>query len=73
VTTDEYRKALKALGLSQEGAARFLHFDERRARRWASGQARVPWIVSALLRVMLRYRISIEAVAVLQKSETEKE
>jgi DNA-binding transcriptional regulator YiaG len=42
VTADDYRIAIKQLGLSQVAAANLLGVDERTSRRWASGERDVP-------------------------------
>ena len=44
-TPDELRDRLDYLGLSQRGAARVLHIDERTMRRYCSGQYPVPEVV----------------------------
>jgi DNA-binding transcriptional regulator YiaG len=62
VTAMQYRAAIEKLGLSQQGAARFLGAGERTSRRWALGEARVPESVALLLRLMIRLKIKPEDV-----------
>lgn len=49
MTPDELRAELKRLGLTQNGAARFLDVQERTVRRWAAGDQPVPRAVELLL------------------------
>lgn len=62
MTGVQYRAAIEKLGLSQQGAARFLCVGERTSRRWALGEARVPESVAMLLRLMIRLKIKPEDV-----------
>jgi hypothetical protein len=71
MTADQYREALEALGLKPTEAARFLHIDERTGRRWTSGERDVPWVVAALLSVMIARRISAASVRRLMGEEEE--
>jgi len=50
---DEYRNAIKALGLSQVAAARLLGVDERTSRRWARGERDVPAPVVRFLQYLI--------------------
>jgi hypothetical protein len=62
MTADQYRSALKRVGLSQRGAGVFLGVDERTSRRWAAGDAAVPESVAKLLRLMVRLKLTHEDV-----------
>jgi sulfur carrier protein ThiS len=47
---EEYRQALKKLGLTQEGAAALVGSDPRTGRRWATGERSVATLVRLLLK-----------------------
>lgn len=49
----EYEAALKALGLSQVGAARMLGVAERTSRAWVSGFRPVPEPVARFLQFLI--------------------
>lgn len=51
MTANEYREALDRLGLTQAGAAKLLHVDERTSRRWALGERDVPMPVALILKL----------------------
>lgn len=69
MTAAEYREAIAELGLSQVGAAHFLHVDERTSRRWALGEKAVPYGVAMMLRTMLAHRISVRKVnSIMQRA-----
>jgi hypothetical protein len=53
----EYRAAIKALGLSQSRAARFLGVALSTSQRYAQGKSPVPQNVGMLLSVMLHLQI----------------
>jgi DNA-binding transcriptional regulator YiaG len=53
MTSDEFRAALDALGLTQGGAARLLGVDERTSRRWANGERDVPPPAQRFLRYLI--------------------
>lgn len=58
-----YRQMIDKLGLTQVGAAHFLGIGPRSSRRWASGSdIEVPLVVRMLLRVMIRYGITVDKV-----------
>lgn len=50
MTADEYRKALAALGWTQIRAADELHISHRQSRRYALGEADIPWLVEKFLK-----------------------
>ena len=53
MTTDEYRAALKKLGLSQQDVGRLLHAAPRTVRRWATGETELPGPVEMHIRLWL--------------------
>jgi len=68
VTADEYRLHLQMLSLTINGAGRFLGVNDRTARRFAEGGTPIPFAVAALLKVMVRYGITVEMV--IETTET---
>lgn len=52
MTSDEYRTAYSALGLTQAGAARLLGVDARTSRKWANGEREVPPTAARFLRFL---------------------
>jgi hypothetical protein len=56
-TPKEYADLIERLGLSQNGAARFLRIGPRTSRRWIAGEARIPYHVGLLLDLMLQHKI----------------
>lgn len=64
MTANQFRAAIKRLGISQRALVRKLRLakSERTARRWALGEAEVPECVAILLRLMLAGKITIEDV-----------
>ena len=62
MTPNQYRDAIKRLGLSQRKAAALLGIDERQSRRWAAGDAGIPESAAKLLRLMIRLKISPDDV-----------
>jgi hypothetical protein len=72
MTALEYRDCIEALGLSQIAAAQFLGISPRQSRRLASGE-RVPEIwVEIVLRLMVKYNISVDTVNRLIKRKGKK-
>jgi hypothetical protein len=53
----QYRAAIKALGLSQSRAARFLCIALSTSQRYAQGKTPVPQAIAMLLSVMLHLQI----------------
>lgn len=53
MTPRQFERTIKALGLSQAAAARFLGHSERQARRYVTGEAKVPAAEAMLLRALL--------------------
>lgn len=62
MTADEYREALKRLGLTQVGAAAFLQVNGVTSRKWATGKSPVPPAVSMLFRLMIALKLTPEKV-----------
>ncbi len=60
MTPIQYRAAIKKLGLSQNGAARFLGVHSRTSQRWALGELPVPLAVEMLFGLMLALNIEPE-------------
>jgi hypothetical protein len=54
----QYRTAIKALGLNQTAAARFLGVGLSTSQRYAEGKTAVPQQIALLLSVMLHLQIS---------------
>jgi hypothetical protein len=57
MTPTQYRTAIAALGLSQEGAGRWLGLSGRQGQRYATGESEIPGPVDKLLRIMLKLGI----------------
>ena len=62
MTANEYRAAIAALGLSQGGAAAFLGCAPRTSRKWALSESPVPSAAALLLRFMLAWNVTPDAV-----------
>ena len=62
MTPFQYKDAIKALGLSQRAAGKFLGVDERTSRRWIAGDAQVPESAAKLLRLMIKLGLSTDDV-----------
>jgi len=56
LTPQQFRTALKRLGLNQVAAAKQLGVDPRTVRRWLAGDRKIPEPVVILLRTWLRER-----------------
>lgn len=69
MTAPEYRAAIKALDLSQVGAARLFGVDPRTSRRWALGEVAVPRTVALCLRLMVSYDVTPAEAQVLADAE----
>lgn len=65
LTANQYRAALKKLGLSQRGAARLLGVDERTSRKWAENG--VSGTATILLRLMLAGKVSAAEIEAARK------
>jgi hypothetical protein len=62
MTPTQYRAVLKALGLSINGAGRFLGIAPRSSHGYARGEYPVPEVVAKLLRLMVKLDIRPEDV-----------
>jgi len=58
MTSEEYKKAVSRVGLSQIGAGRFFGVDERTGQRWGSGESKPPQSIAKLLRLMMHLKLS---------------
>lgn len=58
VDAQQYREALGRLGMSRDGARRFLHISKRTATQYATGECGVRPAVGMLLSVMVKYGLS---------------
>lgn len=56
MTSNQYRAALDALGLTQGGAAKFLGISLKTAHNYANGGA-IPEPAAKLLRLMVRLKL----------------
>jgi hypothetical protein len=63
MTADQYRKAIKSLGLTQVAAAHMLGVDERTSRRYALGETAIPPPVAKLLGLMIGRKTKPDKVA----------
>jgi DNA-binding transcriptional regulator YiaG len=53
MTPRQFELIIKRLGLSQAAAARYLGHSERQARRYVTGEARIPEAEAMLLRSLV--------------------
>lgn len=58
MTADEYRNAIKRLGLSQTAAGEFLGVNPVTSRRRATGAVKVPPECAMLLRLMIAMKLT---------------
>jgi transcriptional regulator with XRE-family HTH domain len=59
MTPEEYRAAIKRLGLSQVAAGKLLGVDGRTSQKWALGERAVPPPVALLLAYIERYGVDL--------------
>lgn len=59
MTPNEYRAALKRLGLSHNRAAPLLGVDLRTSKRWSSGERAIPPPLARLLAYIERYGVDV--------------
>lgn len=59
MTQKELKAALKALGLTQMGAARLFSVDGRTVRKWVAGDAPIPGSVALCLNLMIHYGVTV--------------
>ncbi len=70
MTSKRYNECLELLGLNQRAAGKFLGYNERTSRRFASGEADVPDSVAGLLELMVRTKHSPDQMlALIEDSE----
>lgn len=62
MTPTQFKAAIAKLELSQEAAGELMGSSKRQGQRWASGASKVPVLVAAVLRLILKGRITIEDV-----------
>jgi DNA-binding transcriptional regulator YiaG len=66
VTPRQFKKAIETLGLTQNGAARFLGVDDRTVRRWVStdpdDQRGIPNPVANFLNFLIAAKITPDEV-----------
>lgn len=62
MTANQYREALKKLGLSQHRAADWLGISRRASQGYALGEASVPEPMAKLLRLVIRLKLKPEDV-----------
>jgi len=55
MTKEQYREALKTLGLSVYASGDWLGISMRQSQRYASGEAPIPQVVANLLDCFLRH------------------
>lgn len=67
--SDEYRKAIAVLGLSQVAAADMLDIGPRTSRRFALGEQPVWPLATCLLRLMLAKGVSPQELAELNQMD----
>jgi len=58
MTPQQYTRAIKTLGLSKNGAGRFLGISPRHSHRLAAGVYVVPRNIEILLNLMVEHKIS---------------
>lgn len=62
MTPSEFREAIDRLGLNQNAAAAFLRVGVRTVRRWAIGDADIPYPAVMVLKLMISLRLKPTAV-----------
>lgn len=62
MTGPQYKFALHMLGMTQADAAEFLEISLRTSHAYANGTADVPFAVSALLWLMVKFKLKPEDV-----------
>jgi DNA-binding transcriptional regulator YiaG len=56
MSPQQFRHALRQLGLNQVQAAKRMRVNARTVRRWVAGDSRIPEPVTLLLKIWLRAR-----------------
>jgi DNA-binding transcriptional regulator YiaG len=62
MTTNQLRKALTTLGITQIALAKALKADERTVRNWVGGRSKVPTFIVILVNLMLDGKITLEDI-----------
>jgi DNA-binding transcriptional regulator YdaS (Cro superfamily) len=62
MTTNQFRRALTMLGVTQVGLAKALKVDERTVRNWVGGRSKVPPLIVILVNLMLDGKITLEDI-----------
>ena len=62
MTANQFREALKRLGLSTVKAAKLFDADRRTTRRWADDERTVPPTVAILLRLLMRKKLTADDI-----------
>jgi len=62
MTANQYRKAIEALGMSQQAAADFLGVSLRTSQGYALDEYPVPEAIAKLLRLMVRLKLKPDEV-----------
>lgn len=60
MTAEQYKSAIKSLGLSQHRAADWLGIGRRTSQGFALGEYPVPVAIEKLLKLMVKFKISPE-------------
>lgn len=66
---DQLLSALKRVGLSQRKGAKFLGMNERTMRKIVAGEAHLSKPAAMLLRLMIRHKLSPDAVEAMLPKE----
>lgn len=56
MTKEEFKRALKKLGISQRKFAKEIDMDVGTVNRWATGKAHIPGITDAYIRLRLKIK-----------------
>lgn len=65
MTSEEYRRAIAALDLTQERAAELLGVNPRTSRKWANGERAIPPPACRFLLFLIEAQIPAERVMLL--------
>ena len=66
MTADEYRNTLRALGINQAYASRFLGISLRTSHGYANG-SRIPHSVAMVLRLLVQYKLRMHDIERLMR------
>lgn len=62
MTPTQYKAAIKAMGLSQEGSGAWLGLSKRMGQGYATGEYTIPEPVAKLLRLCVRLKLKVDEV-----------